>query len=241
MIFAVVDVETSAIGGHPNPDKDECCEFAIIVADHESKTIIAQYSNIYKVKQWDETSADIHKIPESLSQSRPTAHAMSKLSELIDIDEIEYVIAHNAIYDKSVIKRYWPEFAEKNWLCSMNDFLHEGVRITSKRLSHIASDYEILIPKWHRAHSDCSALLEISFQNDIQKAWENKNKRQFQIVAKGKYHRSIPPKFKERKWRWDPENKQWYKNVSAEEVVDEVKFAESIKFNVTAEEIFKDY
>lgn len=244
MIFAVTDVETSVAGEELDSHKDECCEFAIIVADWDTRDIICQYSQIYSVKNWNESSAEIHKIPKELSDRYGLAEEeLPKLGSIINLDEIEYVVAHNASYDKNVIKRYWPAFAEKQWICSWADFTHDKLNnVTSKRLSHLAADYEIIIPKWHRAHSDCAALLEIVFENNLDDAWKRKNLRRFEIVAKGEYQAGVPEKFKKRRWRWDPSNKTWTKhNTPSDELKSQVEFVKSIGFSVSVEETYRDY
>ena len=244
MKFAVVDVETSVDGKDLNPEKDECCEFAIIVADYDTQAVICQFSQIYKVEKWNKESAEIHKIPENLAQAHNTAYEdMPKLSSVINLEEIDYIIAHNASYDKGVIKRYWPDLADKNWICSHLDFTHPKLRkITSRRLSHLAADYEVTIPGWHRAHNDCYALLQICFQNDLNQAWVDKSTRKFNVKSNGEYRSGAPEAFKKDGWRWDNNKKSWVKyRVPSDKLKETVEFGKNLGYAMSAEEVFKDY
>lgn len=243
MIIATVDVETSTGGDLPDPSNDEICEFGMVVAEYESRTIITQVSKLYSVKNWNERSAAIHKIPKELCDMYGHAvDELPKLSEIINLNAIDYVIAHNAPYDHGAIKNCWPDLTNKNWLCSKEDFAHDSVNVTSKKLGHIAADYGISTGGAHRALADCLMVMEMAFRNDIKKAWEKKNERKFDIIAKGSYQRDIPEKFKERKWRWNGDNKIWHKeNVSASDFKEEVSFVKSIGFEIEWEEKFPAY
>lgn len=243
MIIACVDVETSTAKNLPDPEVDEICEFGMVIADVDTRTVLTQISLLYKPSHWSEESEAIHKIPESLCNLYNDAKDdLPRLENIVNLDVIDYVIAHNAPYDYGVLKRYWKGIAAKPWLCSKEDFAHDKVRVTSKRLTHLAADYEVPIIGAHRALADCHAVMKIAFENDLEAAWKKKSERKFMLFATGEYQKDIPPQFKDRNWRWDPGSKSWYKdNVPASEMKSEVKFVKSINFKLNYEEIDMEY
>lgn len=242
MKFAVVDVETSPLKEEVDATTDECCEFAIVIADYDTKSIITQYSQLFNVGHWNDNAAKIHKIPQGLCQKEEHASILPKLESVIDLSSIDYVVAHNAIYDKTVLKRYWPKLAELKWLCSMYDISY-NMKITSRKLSHIAVDHGIIMRDYHRAMNDCLALTGIIFQNDLNKAWETKNMPKFTIKATGKWRDDVPEQFKSNNWKWVKEEKSWFKkHLPYEDIKEQYKFVKTIGFAaIVIEEPLKDY
>lgn len=242
MRIMTIDVETSTIGQYVDQNTDEICELGFVIADYESKTILTQHSQLFKVNNWSKPAEAIHKIPENVCQQcGQDPSAIPNLSNFIDLNSVSYIIAHNAAYDKTVLSRYWPDIITKNWLCSQHDFLHKKVNVTSKRLNHLAADYEILVPGAHRALRDCLVVLEMAYQNDIKDAWERKNEKRYAIEAHGSYKEGAPQKFKENGWKWNSSAKCWHTVVGRGDLKATVAFVTSIGFTPKASEFKPGY
>lgn len=240
MIIMVVDVETST-GAIIDPLVDELCELGFVIANYHSKTILTQFSQLYKVNNWSKEAAAIHKIPEDVCQHQGNdPSSIAKLDKLFNF-KIDYIIAHNAAYDKTVLSRYWPWISKQNWICSQQDFTHDSINVTSKRLNHIASDYGIIMPGAHRALRDCLVVLEMAYRNDIIKAWARKNEKKYSIEAYGGYQEGIPQKFKENGWKWNPNKKCWYLTAGVSELKSVSEFVKAIGFTPKATEIQPEY
>jgi len=242
MKIMTIDAETSTAGQYVDPNTDEICELGLIIADYHSKTILTQYSQLFKVKHWSKEAEAIHRIPEDICQTKGIESSNIKnLTKLIDLDSIDYVIAHNAGYDKTVLTRYWPDIISKNWICSQHDFLHQKVNMTSKRLNHLAADYEILVPGAHRALRDCHIVLEMAYHNDITDAWDRKNEKKYVVEAYGRYQEGIPQQFKENGWKWNPDKKCWHSTFGLKKLKAAVEFVKSIGFTPKAVEYKPEY
>lgn len=242
MLFAAIDVETSTKDNIPNPQNDEICELGIVIADWESRTIISQFSQLYSVKNWNDESAKFHKIPHNVVKKdgiRP--ESIICINDIIEFDRVEYVIAHNAAYDKNILIRYWPSISEKKWLCSLRDFNYPST-FTSKKLNHIAADYELYTPGAHRALRDCLVVTELAFKHDLNEAWTRKNERKFNLISMGLYKEGVPDQFKANGWKWDSNDKYWHiERVSKQDLKKHVEFVKSIGFKISYEEVEQEY
>lgn len=241
MLFATIDVETSTKDNIPNPKTDEICELGLVVADWKSKTIISQFSQLYKVNTWNDESAKVHKIPKNMVANGSESDSIPNINDIIDLSKVEYIIAHNAAYDKNILARYWPLLLEKKWLCSLRDFEYPST-FTSKKLNHIAADYDLHTPGAHRALRDCLVVTELAFKYDLDEAWAKKNERKFNLISMGQYKEGIPERFKEHGWRWNSNDKYWHiERLNKQELKKNVEFVKSIGFKLSYEEVEQEY
>lgn len=73
---------------------------------------------------------------------------------------VDYVIAHNARYDRPVLSRAIPVFDEMRWQCSMKEVDWAGLGISSRALDYLI--YKAgYFHAGHRALADCEALLAV--------------------------------------------------------------------------------
>ncbi len=74
------------------------------------------------------------------------------------VAEADLVIAHNAAFDRPMLERVWPCFADKPWACSLADIDWRAEGFGAGKL-----DYLLMQQGWfydgHRALSDCLAGL----------------------------------------------------------------------------------
>lgn len=157
--FAVIlDVETTGL-----TDEDEVIEIALILFefDRHSGDILKLVDSYTALRE-----------PETMiSQEASKLHGIKK-EDLVgkDLDyevvisllkRAEFVIAHNAEFDKSFLKDLFTGLDNKKWLCSMRDIDWYQEGIESKSLSSIAKHYGIELTRAHRAMNDVLILFEI--------------------------------------------------------------------------------
>lgn len=74
------------------------------------------------------------------------------------VDSAQLIIAHNAAFDRPMVERHWPIFAEKHWACSFADIDWKAEGLGSAKL-----DYLLFRAGWfhdgHRALSDALATV----------------------------------------------------------------------------------
>ncbi|MDW7649732.1 MAG: exonuclease domain-containing protein [Bacillota bacterium] len=73
----------------------------------------------------------------------------------------EFIVAHNAPFDKGFVTRLFPLTRQKNWLCSMSGINWKGKGFASRGLQNLLRDHGIAAGRAHRAEDDVLATLEL--------------------------------------------------------------------------------
>ncbi len=76
------------------------------------------------------------------------------------LEKAEFVIAHNAAFDRPFVHRVSMKFSKKKWACSMKDIDWRNLGFESLKLSHIAASLGFYFEP-HQADKDCLAGLAI--------------------------------------------------------------------------------
>lgn len=79
------------------------------------------------------------------------------------LDKTDFVIAHNAAFDRPFTHDLSPKFSTKKWACSMSDVPWRELGFESLKLTHLASDLGFFFEP-HQADKDCLAGLAILAQ-----------------------------------------------------------------------------
>lgn len=77
------------------------------------------------------------------------------------LDRAEFLISHNAEFDRKFVKKLFPSVNEKDWLCSMRDIDWIGKGFYSKGLQNLLIDHRIKSPRAHRALFDVEAAIKL--------------------------------------------------------------------------------
>ena len=81
------------------------------------------------------------------------------------LEKTEFVIAHNAAFDRPFTHGISVKFSEKKWACSMSNVPWRELGFESLKLTHLASDLGFFFEP-HQADKDCLAGLAILAQVD---------------------------------------------------------------------------
>ena len=81
------------------------------------------------------------------------------------LEKTDFIIAHNAAFDRPFTHSISAQFAEKKWACSMSDVPWRSLGFESLKLTHLAADLGFFFEP-HQADKDCLAGLAILAQND---------------------------------------------------------------------------
>lgn len=79
------------------------------------------------------------------------------------VADADLIIAHNASFDRVMVEKHWPCFAEKPWGCTLTsvDWLHEG--FSAGKLDYLGTQFGWFYDG-HRALADCEACLALLSQ-----------------------------------------------------------------------------
>ncbi|MBM7624748.1 exonuclease domain-containing protein [Sporohalobacter salinus] len=155
---AFIDVETTGLS-----QQDKIIELAITLFEFDEKT-----GQIIEIK---DSYSDLRdpgiKIPKDATKIHGLKNEDVKDKELNKdkikdiIKKANYLIAHNASFDKRFVKELFPEVKNKTWLCSMNDINWKKKGFESKSLENLIKKHQIAEKQLHRAQNDVATSIEL--------------------------------------------------------------------------------
>lgn len=191
-------------------------EVGAVLYDTEDKKPITLISDLL----WDNSYpvspqelVEITGITDELLQNHgiSPAEGLSKLNRMLG--ECDYVLAHNGNqFDKPLYRanceRYDIPYIDKVWMDSMLDVEYPDY-IATRKLTYLAAEHGFANPFSHRAVFDSLTTLKVLENYDFNKIAEMAHEPTKKVVAKvSKAYKDLA---KKRGYRWDPDNKIWYK------------------------------
>lgn len=154
-----IDVETTGLSAA----RDEVVEFAIVLFAFDPVTgdiagIVDEYVGLRDPGR---------PIPKAATAVHGICDADVRGKRLDDgrirslIDRAEFLIAHNARFDRAFVERLFPSARKKKWHCSMNGVPWKKLGFTSKGLHNLLADHHIHIERAHRGLDDVLGALAL--------------------------------------------------------------------------------
>jgi DNA polymerase III subunit epsilon len=144
----------------------------------------------------------------------------------------EVIIAHNATFDRAFIEKYVPMAAGKLWSCSLRQIDWQVKGFGVQKLD-ILSIFHGFFTDAHRALNDANALLNLLRMKDtvsetpyLKELLANAHRPFVKVTA---LYSPFETKdlLKQRRYRWDPAQKAWYKHLYKDAFQAEVEWLES--------------
>lgn len=233
MIVTCLDCETTGL----NPESDRILELGVVLYDTRSKRILrSQCFLLNDESEPFKVSLDISKI------NFITQEMLNNFTLRIDvvfdaifgcfIKESNYIVAHNAPFDKGFIdaetRRQKKEKWSIPWIDTASDIPYPS-NISTRKLTHLAAEHNFLNPFPHTALSDAltvSKLLSLYDFESITKRAESPNLR---VCALVDY--STREKAKAKGFRWDDPSKRWIRIIKQCDL-EEIKKSFDFEFSV---------
>lgn len=155
---AIVDVETTGISA-----KDEIIEIAILLFTYDPKTgIFLNKDGFYQGYQEpsfpiDEAASAIHGLTREKLRGKKLNR--ERIAELLE--KADFLVAHNAVFDRGFVGRSFPEFKSKQWHCSMRSINWIAAGCANKQLQTILARHQIIPTRAHSAHDDVTCLYKL--------------------------------------------------------------------------------
>ncbi|MDK2768295.1 MAG: DNA polymerase III subunit epsilon [Sphingomonas sp.] len=134
------------------------------------------------------------------------------------IRDADFVVAHNAAFDRKFLEQRLPDIVGKPWVCTLNDVDWRGLGFEGRVLSHLLSQMGWFFEA-HRAQSDVTALLHLLDHpldqggTVLRSAVRRASQATWAIEAVGAPF-SAKDLLRGRGYRWDPEAKLWSREVT---------------------------
>ncbi len=165
---AFIDVETTGL----NPAYEEIIELAIslFAFNRESGKILGIIDEYIGLR---EPSCPISRgafLVHRISKQTVQGKVLDQIKIEALISQADFIIAHNAGFDKGFVGRLFPMVLAKPWYCSMNGIKWYQKGYPSKALQKLLIAHQIHVDRAHRAGADvqaCLMLLSLMNQNGV--------------------------------------------------------------------------
>lgn len=222
MLITIIDTETTGL----SPTNSQIIEVAGALFDVKANSIIALFSTLLPGLEKgvpNPTENLNHISSEMLDNAFVKEGDILPLLRMIMVSD--YVVAHNAAFDKKFIEQAVAKYsvpgsvnaADFKWICSMNDLdltsaedKKNNKKMSSKKLTHIAADHECSVKDAHRALPDVMMLCSI-FKNipDLYEQIKSSSEPKHTYKALVDYNEK--DKAKAQGFIWNAPRKEWVK------------------------------
>jgi len=135
--FAVIDLETSGV----NPEDDEIIELGVCIVDFNHNKGINRIVNAYSeleqpsVPVIDEITRITGINNEMVRGRRIDGERLSDA-----LSGVDFIVAHNAGFDRKFFDKRFPEMRKMPWACSMSEFDWRSAGYETKALKYLLMD-----------------------------------------------------------------------------------------------------
>lgn len=225
MLLCSLDFETTGL----DPDKDRVIEVGAVLYSTTRKQQLMTKG--YFVDHEIDIPKEITEIT-GISKSMIDKFGLSPRTALDDlinmIDMAEAIVGQNVIdFDMWFLKNWCQRDGQELPDRLVIDTKTDLPGVESKHLGYMAADAGFLNPFPHRAVSDCMTVLRLVSMHNIDEVVVRAKSPRLTIAADVDFnHNQLA---KQRKYKWDPDRKVWYKQLKEVDLDAEVK---SAPFNV---------
>lgn len=154
----ILDTETTGLG-----DDDEIIEIALLLFSYDTTDgrVTALNDKYTALQQPSVPCSDgalqVHGITAEITRGMSIDRARVRTL----FERAQFVVAHNAEFDRRFVERMFPELHGKRWICTMRDIPWDLEGLPGKSLDSIARHYGIQRPVSHRAYIDAMTVLSV--------------------------------------------------------------------------------
>lgn len=207
-----LDFETTGL----NPQQCRVIEIGAVVWDTETKQPQALYSELIRCdKALPPEIIKITGITDDMLKSygkeaKPSFQALWSL-----IESCEFIVAHNAPFDRSFLEseltqlEITNDFSSLKWIDTVMDVPYPDF-VESRKLTYLAADHGFVNNNAHRALFDVITMLNVFSRYDINDIKDRAQSPNVQVIAKVSFEEK--DKAKKLGFRWNRDDKIWFKD-----------------------------
>ena len=206
MLLLILDFETTG----SSPDTAQPIELGGILYSVEEQSTLAQASTLIPAPS--NPCQNINRISAGASQAAEEIYRATL--QLLEqwIERADYLVAHNAGFDRRWLGTHGMPAAETPWLCTMEDFVWPAAAKQRSSLVNLALEHGIGVSSAHRALTDCQLIAALFDRMEdlptmVQAAIARSRSPKCTVIAQVSYgERGLA---KESGFRWDRHNRVW--------------------------------
>jgi len=214
LIGCAIDVETTGLDNR----QDSIIELALqkFWADAAGNIIIAGRGHSWLEDPGSAITPEITALTGIRSADVRGRRIMDPIASSL-IADADFVVAHNAGFDRPFVEKRLPDAAGRPWICSMKDVDWRGFGFEGRTLSHLLSQMGWFYDP-HRASTDVTALLHLldhrlsPFGTALRHAVDAGRTPSCLVEAVGAAFETKDV-LKARGYRWNPAKKLWSKEI----------------------------
>ena len=216
--IALLDTETTGV----NRVNDKIIELALkVVIFEKSSGMIISIDKSYE--SFNDPSEEIsQKITLLTGIDNDMVQGKSIDWDMVDkiLKDVDIIVAHNASFDRAFVEKHSSVSPTKLWACSINDIDWLGRGFSSFKQELLCYWHGFYFNA-HRAMNDVDALIHLlthssyDVNRPVLELIENSQKPTYVIFATNFNYDPVKKDIvKANKYKWNPEEKIWYKNVT---------------------------
>jgi DNA polymerase-3 subunit epsilon len=171
---------------------------------------------------------------------RPLAPEIARLTGLSDADLLgqriddealdqlvnaaDFIVAHNAAFDRKFFSRRFPRWKDMPWACSMAEISWQAHGFHTRALQALLLQVGFFAPQAHRAGADVDAAVALlthrfsdSGQMALMELIKTAQRPTWRVAAVGANY-DVKNDLKERNYRWNPRDCVWVREVEEQEI-----------------------
>lgn len=215
MIIAGIDLETTGL----DANNDVVTEVGVVLWDTEKNRPVKFFNELIAINcaisQENENITGISN--ELLARfGEDASKVWRKFEEFCE--PADYLLAHNAPFDKSFVVKQVPEMSKMVWIDSCTDVEYPE-NIQTRKLTHLAAEHGFVNPFSHRALTDVLTMLQLVSNYD----WNEVVSNAVEPKAIMRAMVTVPEKDKAKNvgYRFNQQTKFWTKQVRESKVNEE--------------------
>lgn len=155
--FAVLDFETTGF----DPDSCQPIELGIITLDYSpSQNALRLVDTLSMMEQPDHPIPDIVTEITGLTDEKVEGHRFDEAQLATVIESCDYLLAHNASFDRAFWDRRFPQYADLSWGCTIKDIPWSEHGFESNKLEYLLFKHGYFY-EGHHALTDCFAVVQL--------------------------------------------------------------------------------